>query len=125
MKKILDYLCSKCKEEIEKEAYKSYDEEPYHFEGCYAMVDLKGNSQIEVTCKKNGTHEVLIYHDSGNEDSNLEKYITDYLDNNADEQAQWQDAYDNDDWRDVDPGCDPAFPHVGDYERYKFGNWAI
>lgn len=122
MEKTLENLCKLCKQAIEEAAYDSYAEDcTNRFEGCSAMVDLVNDAQIEVTSDKNGLHEVCVYHHNGNETPRLELHIKRWLDIHADEQAQWQEAYDNDEWRDVDPGCDPAFPHFGDFERWAYG----
>lgn len=123
MNKAVEKLCAKCKEAIESAARESYNDgtNPDEFGGCCALVGLKGKDQIEVSCDRHGAHEVAIYKEDMNELPNIEKAITDYLDANTDEQGEWQDEYDNDDWRDVDPGCDPAFPHYGDFERWAYG----
>lgn len=129
MKKAVEKLCVKCKEAIESAARQSYDDgtNPCRYGGCSAMVGLDNGAQVEISAMKDGTHEVLVYHKNANETPNIEKAIKDYLDANADEQDEWQDEYDNDDWRGVDPGCDPAFPHYGDFERWAnpqlYGRW--
>lgn len=122
MEKTLENLCERCKQAIEDAAYNSYSEgSPESFEGCSAMVDLDNDAQIEITSDRRGLHEVCVYHHNGNETPRLERYIKEWLDARTDEPGQWQEAYDNDDWRDVDPGCDPAFPHYGDFERWAYG----
>lgn len=122
MKQLLT-ICDKCKQAIEDAAYESYQngDNPDRFDGCTALVDLTGDAQIEATVDRKGNYEVNVYHDSGNETPNFEKFLTDWLTAHADPEGQWQDAYDSDDWRDVDPGCDPAFPHYGDFERWAYG----
>lgn len=121
MKKILTRLCERCKAVIEDAAYGSYDDNPDGFDGCHAMLDLDNNAQIEITCDRHGSHEAVAYHENMHPTPLLEKHLEEYLDAHADEQAQWQDAYDSDDWRGVDPGCDPAFPHYGDFELWAYG----
>lgn len=123
MKKAIETLCVKCKEAIESAARESYSDgsNPQEFDGCSATVDLKGRDQIEVSCDRKGSFEVVACKENMNEVPNVEKAIQDYLSVNADPQAEWQGEYDNDDWQDVDPGCDPAFPHCGDFERWAYG----
>lgn len=124
MSTILSKLCEKSKEAIETAARDSYNDgtNPDIYEGCSALVDLDKEAQIEVYQDKKGRYEVNIYHKSNNETPLIEAAIEDYLSENADPQGEWQDEYDNDDYRDVDPGCDPAFPHYGDFERWAYGN---
>lgn len=124
MSTILSTLCEKSKEAIETAARDSYNDgrNPDRYDGCTALVDLHNDAQIEVYQDKKGRYEVNIYHKSNNETPLIEAAIEDYLSENADPQGEWQDEYDNDDYRDVDPGCDPAFPHYGDFERWAYGN---
>ncbi|WP_333615642.1 hypothetical protein [Bacteroides pyogenes] len=120
MRKIIEELSKKCKEAIERAASESYDDGNFdNFNGCSCLIDLQGDNQIEVCCDYNGKHEVTIYKDI--ECPNIEKVIAKYLDDNADEETAWKDAYDKDIWRGVDTGCDPAFPHGGDFERWAYG----
>ncbi|MDD6541767.1 MAG: hypothetical protein PUF32_05640 [Prevotella sp.] len=123
MDKVIMDLCERCKDALETAARTSYNngDNPDWFDGCHTIIDLAGEAQIECTVDRKGNHEVLIYHESNNETPNLEKAIADWLDDNVDEEAEWQDEYDHDDWRDVDPGCDPAFPHYGEFERWAYG----
>ncbi len=120
MKKLVKELCEKCKDAIEQAAYdKYYNGED--LEGtCYALVKLDKGVEIEVDWVDD-THEVIIYHATDCDLRNIEAAISAYLNAYADEPNAWQDAYDHDDWRDVDPGCDPAFPHYGDFERWAYG----
>lgn len=119
----LQTLLDKCKAGIEQAARDSYNngDNINMFDGCYCTIDLDNNSQIEISADRHCELEVIIYHDDCNELPNFESYIKSWLDANADPQAEWQDEYDHDDWRDVDPGCDPAFPHYGDFERWAYG----
>lgn len=81
---------------------------------------MNDNIQIEVSVYGCNIYDVVIYGD--NEYPNIEKAIEDFLSENADLQMSWQAAYDNDEWRGVDSGCDPAFPHHGDFERWAYGS---
>ncbi|WP_028896717.1 hypothetical protein [Prevotella sp. HUN102] len=120
MKKFIEEFGKQLKEAIEQAAHDSYYEnDKYYFDGCSCLIDLLDDDQIEVGCDKHGRHEVRIYKDT--ELPNLEEAIADYLDANADPEGAWQEEYDGDMWRDVDYGCDPAFPHRGDFERWAYG----
>lgn len=117
-------LLERCRDGIELAARESYHEgEAGRFEGCYCMVALKDGAQIEIAADRRSViAEVLVYHKNGNELPNLEGYIKGWLDDNAcDLPGEWQDECDHDDWRDVDRGCDPAFPRCGDFERWAYG----
>lgn len=120
MNKIIEDLAVLCKEAIESEARESYTngDNPNHFGGCSCMVNLKGDTQIEVVCGFVGKHDVTIW---GKDCPCVEKSVAVWLDENACEEEKWQDAYDSDPWRNVDVGCDPAFPHHGDFERWAYG----
>lgn len=120
MNKFIEELAVLCKEAIDSEAAASYTngDNPNYFGGCSCMVNLKGDAQIEVVCGFVGKHDVIIW---GKDCPNVEKSIAVWLDENACEEKKWQDAYDSDPWRGVDVGCDPAFPHYGDFERYAYG----
>lgn len=129
MKKFIEKIGKQLKDAVENAAYESYAEnydsyeEGYEFRGCFAR-SMAGNATYEVECEPDGAHIVMVCNDNHNygvEYPNIEQALADYLDAHADEQAAWQDAYDNDTWRDVDPGCDPAFPHYGDFERWAYG----
>lgn len=116
-------LCKKCREAIESAAADTYNDgyDVDYFSGyCNTTVKLEKDVEIEIICEDD-VHTVAVCHHTTGELTNIENYIAQYLDKNADEAAAWQDAYDNDDWRDVDPGCDPAFPHYGDFERWAYG----
>lgn len=122
MKKCIADLSEKCEEEIEDAAYESYHngDNPNYFEGCTCRFDLNDNIQIEVSVYGCNIYDVVIYGD--NEYPNIEKAIEDFLSENVDPQMSWQAAYDNDEWRGVDSGCDPAFPHHRDFERWAYGS---
>lgn len=116
----IDNLCNRCKDAIEDAARESYNEGNVDsLCDCSATIDV-GPVQIEIVLKNDGSHEVTVFHKNNNESPNVEKRIEDYLDAHADEQGAWQDEYDNDIYRDVDSGCDPAFPHCGDFERWAY-----
>lgn len=120
MNKIIEDLAVLCKEAIESEARESYTngDNSNCFGGCSCMVNLKGDTQIEVICGVGGKHGVTIW---GKDCPSVEKSIAAWLDENAREEDKWQDAYNSDQWRNVDEGCDPAFPHNGDFERWAYG----
>ena len=122
MRQIIEELAKKCKESIEDAAYYSYSDgsNPYRFDGCWSKVKLDGDDVIEIVCDKRGCHDVAISK-KHLEYPNVEQVLAEYLDANADECGAWQDSYDNDMWRTVAPGCDPAFPRHGDFERWVFG----
>ena len=105
MKKRIADLAEKCKEEIEEAAYESY---------------YNGNIKIEISTFGSNEYEVAIYGDK--EYPNIEKSIADFLSENADPSICWQSAYDNDEWRNVNSGCDPAFPRQGDFEKWAYGS---
>lgn len=118
---LLDLL-HECKAVLEQAARDSYnDGNTDCFNGCDCMVDLDNDAQIEISADKYCEIEVVILHNDNNELPNFESYIKSYLDGNVNLQDEWQDEYDHDDWRNVDPGCDPAFPHYGDFERWAYG----
>lgn len=119
MKKVIKKLAEVCKEAIEQAARESYADNPCCFDGCSCLMDLQGDDQIEVYCDSNGKCEVLIY--KRVECLNVEKALEAYLDANADPEGAWQEEFDGDMWKDVEPGCDPAFPHRGDFERWAYG----
>ena len=122
MKKFIEKIGKQLKEAAENAAYESYSDS-YEFDGCLARVKV-GNVTYDVECAADGAHIVMICnhnHNYGDEYPNIENALAAYLDAHADEQAAWQDAYDNDTYRGVDPGCDPAFPHYGDFERWAYG----
>ena len=121
MKKCIADLAEKCKEEIEDAAYESYynGDNPNYFTGCTCRFSLNDNIQIEISTFGSNEYEVAIYGD--NEYPNIEKAIKDFLSENADPSICWQSAYDNDEWRNVDSGCDPAFPRQGDFEKWAYG----
>lgn len=119
---LLDSLKVECEKAASESYHDGYDEGDYiHFKGCSVSVDWIDDMNIDIEVDENGCHEVCIWHKSRNETPLVEKFIADWLDENVDEQAEWQYEYDHDDWRDVDPGCDPAFPHYGDFERWAYG----
>lgn len=116
----IDNLCNRCKDAIEDAARESYNEGNVDgLRDCSATIDT-GSAIIEIVLKDDGSHEVIVYHENDRKSSNVEKCIENYLDTHADEQGAWQDEYDNDIYRDVDPGCDPAFPNCGDFERWAY-----
>ncbi|MDT3388107.1 MAG: hypothetical protein LIR46_10170 [Bacteroidota bacterium] len=122
MKKFIEKIGKQLKDAAENAAYESYAENDV-FDGCFARVDID-NVTYEVECDTDGAHTVMVCnnnHNYGVEYPNIEQAIAAYLDDNADELATWQDACDNDIYRGVDPGCDPAFPHRGDFERWAYG----
>lgn len=124
MKKLVKKLAESCKEAIENAAYESYSDgtNPYSYDGtdCIVKFSSEQYDTIEVSSCKEGTHEVFVCH-KNNEYPNIEHAIEAYLNANANELGVWTDAFDNDIWRGVDPGCDPAFPHHGDFERWAYG----
>lgn len=118
----LTSLLYECKSAVEQAARDSYnDGDTDEFEGCTCLVDLANNAQVELSVDRRCETEVVILHNNGNELPNLEGYIKRWLDKNTDPQGEWQGEYDTDIWRGVDPGCDPAFPHYGDFERWAYG----
>ena len=123
MKTKIIELARICKEAIEDEArasYKNGDNE-HCFDGCACIITLKNGDQIEVEVDADMfsiSHKVTIW---GHNCENIERAIEEWLDANADEFGAWQDEHDSDPWRDVDEGCDPAFPHHGDFERWAYG----
>ena len=118
----IESLCEKCRKAIEAAAYDSYfDGNANDFGGCACVVPLKGEDEISISCDAHGCHEVEIYKSDGVEVLNVERAIADYLDENANEYEERERACNNDPWRDVAPGCDPAFPHYGDFERWAYG----
>lgn len=123
MKKLIEELALRCKDAIEQAASESYSngDNPNSFDGCSCSLDLKDSDVIEIYCDEKGNHEVHIIKENCNLVENIENAITEYLDCSADEFSAWQVEFDNDMWRDVDPGCDPAFPHRGDFERWAYG----
>lgn len=122
MKQLVKDLAERCKDAIEYAAYESYSEnEEYHFCGCSCLIDLKGDEQIDVYCDALNNFEVTFYKDNENECANITSEIVQYLKDNANPEQHWQEAYDEDIWKDVEPGCDPAFPHYGDFERWAYG----
>lgn len=122
MKKHIADLVEKCKEEIEDAAYESYynGDTPNYFKGCTCRFFLNDNIQIEISTFGSNEYEVAIYGDK--EYPNIEKSIEDFLSANADPSICWQSAYDNDEWRNVDSGCDPAFPRQGDFKKWAYGS---
>lgn len=110
MKKCIADLAEKCKEEIEDAVYESY------YKGCTCRFFLNDNIQVEISTFGSNEYEVAIYGDR--EYPNIEKVIEDFLSANVDPSSCWQSAYDNDEWRNVDSGCDPAFPDHGDFEKW-------
>lgn len=122
--KALDVIKKKCAEAIESAAYESYYEfTSYGFEYASAVVKHNGVN-IEINAKNDRcvvSYEILVDHKSDNEVPNVENEIEEYLSVNCDLVKEWQEAYENDEYRDVDPGCDPAFPHYGDFERWAYG----
>lgn len=71
------------------------------------------NGENEVLVTPNGNGLVDSY-------SNIEKTIADNLMDMDDILYTCQMAY-ADYWDGVDDGCDPAFPHYGDFERWAYG----
>lgn len=123
MKKLVKDLADKCKDAIEQAAHDSYyDNDTDFFDGCSCLLDLKGDDQVEVGCDSQGRYEVVFYKENENDCANIVSVIEQYLAKNADARQSWQEEFDNDIWRDVDPGCDPAFPHHGDFERWAYGH---
>lgn len=122
MKKRIADLVEKCKEEIEDAAYESYynGNNPNHYNGCTCSFYLNDNIQIEISTFGSNKYEVTLCGD--NEYPNIEKAIEAFLSEKANPQMSWQAAYDNDEWRGVDSGCDPAFPHHGDFEKWAYGS---
>lgn len=123
MRKCLADLAEKCKEGIEETAYESYynGDNPNYFEDCKYSFDFNDKVFIEVSALGGYKYEVAIYEEWGKEYPNIEKAIEDFLSANADPSSSWQAAYDNDEWRGVDSGCDPAFPRQGDFEKWAYG----
>lgn len=122
MKKCIADLAEKCKEEIEDAVYESYynGDNPNYFTGCTYRFFLNDNIQIEISTFGSNKYEVTLCGD--NEYPNIEKAIEAFLSEKANPQMSWQAAYDNDEWRGVDSGCDPAFPHHGDFEKWAYGS---
>lgn len=122
MNKLLADLSEICKEEIEDAAYESYHngDNSDCFNGCGCRFFLNDNIQIEISAFGSNKYEVAIY--GNNEYPNIEKAIEAFLSEKANPQMSWQVAYDNDEWRGVDSGCDPAFPHHGDFEKWAYGS---
>jgi len=122
MRQIIDKLAEACREAVEKTAYESYYNgvNPNSFDGCCCSVKLYGCDAIEVSCYNDGTYEVFICHKES-QYLNVEQAIADYLGTHADPLGAWQEADDDNIYEDVDPGCDPAFPHYGDFERWAYG----
>ena len=120
MSKLLADLAEICKEEIEDAAYESYrnGDSPNCFNGCVCHFFLNDNIQIEISAFGSNKYEVAIY--GNNEYPNIEKAIENFLLKNANPSECWQSAYDNDEWRNVDAGCDPAFPRYGDFEKWAY-----
>lgn len=120
MKKRIADLAEKCKEEIEDAAYESYynGDNPNYFTGCTCRFNLNDDIQIEISFLCSSGYEVAIYGD--NLYPNIEKAIEKFLSKNANPSACWQSAYDDDEWRNVDAGCDPAFPRYGDFEKWAY-----
>lgn len=122
MKKCIADLAEKCKEEIEEAAYESYYNggNPNYFKGCTRRFFLNDNIQVEISTFGSNEYEVAIYGDR--EYPNIEKAIEDFLSENTEPSICWQSAYDNDEWWNVDSGCDPAFPRQGDFEKWAYGS---
>lgn len=120
MKKRIADLAEKCKEEIEDAAYESYynGDNPNYFMGCTCRFNLNDDIQIEISFLCSSGYEVAIYGD--NLYPNIEKAIEKFLSKNANPSVCWQSAYDDDEWRNVDAGCDPAFPRYGDFEKWAY-----
>ena len=70
-----------------------------------------GENEVLVMPKGNGLVEFY---------NNIEKSIANNLIDMDDVLYTCQMAY-KDYWDGVDDGCDPAFPHYGDFERWAYG----
>ena len=79
------------------------------------------NVIIEYSCR-NGETDITLFPYRGltDEHPNVEKFIRDRLIDMDDILYTCQMAY-KDYWDGVDDGCDPAFPHYGDFERWAYG----
>ena len=121
MKAILDNLNKRCKEALEEAAYDAYQEERTEtFETAKTTVSLK-NASFELNATKLGNEilfEVEIDHNRDLE--NIVEEIVNYLERNCDPENAWDTAYFEDMDKACDTGCDPAFPHYGDYESYRY-----
>ena len=118
MNKIIEDLAVLCKEAIESEARESYNngDNRHSFNGCSCLVDVNA-IEVEVDLFQN-SHKVTI---CGHNCPNVENAIKAWLDEKADAVGAWLDEHDNDKDKYVDKGCDPAFPHHGDFERWAYG----
>lgn len=124
MKNLVRKFAEACVEPLNEAAYKSYWNDPEDFQNCSCLVNITDDIQVEVYAfYKNDTvnFQVTIYHSSDNETPNIDNEIANYLSCKCNLRWKWQEARDDYMHRDIDPGCDPAFPHYGDFERWAYG----
>lgn len=120
MKQLIKKIAELCKDSIEREAVMLYDYDKQYFDGCSCDVVLEKHKRwIEIECDESCCHKVIIFGD--NECPNIENEIAEYLDKNAQERKLFEDRKSNNHYSDCDPGCDPAFPRLGDFERWAYG----
>ena len=114
-------ICEQCAEAINTAAFNSYrdGDSPYSYDGCGADVHYPSGTEIHVTHDPKTGFLIDAYHKSLAETPNLDRAIVAYLEENADPETEWQQAYDNDD-HDGHSSLDAGFGSWQDYYDYMY-----
>lgn len=113
-------VCERCVTAINDAARQGYrDGDTSHYDGCSAEVCLSPDTQIYVCHDPQSGFSVEASHPSNQETPNLDEAVIAYLEDNADPETEWQEAYDND-----CHGCqatlDAGFGSWQDYYDYMY-----
>lgn len=114
-------ICERCVTAVNDAARQSYrdGENDCCYGGCSAEVSLSPDTRICVTHDPRTGFSVEACHPSNQETPNLDNAITGWLDENADPEAEWQEAYDGDD-HDRQAALDAGFGSWQDYYDFMY-----
>lgn len=114
-------ICERCAKAINDAARENFrqGDNPGYYDGCAGDVCFPSGTQIHIEHKPNDGFHVQVYHWTNQETPNFDKAITDYLDGNADPEAEWQEEHDNADRARLD-GLDSGFGSWQDYYDYMY-----
>lgn len=114
-------ICEQCVAAINEAAWKSYrdGENADSYDGCSAEVSLSPDTLICVIHDPKAGFTVQSSHESNQETPLFDKAVTDYLEDNANPEAEWQETYDNND-HDRQAVLDSGFGSWQDYYDYMY-----
>lgn len=118
-KTILD-ICGSCVSAINKAAWQSCrDGGTDEYNGCGVDVQVSPETTIYVYHDPNKGFAIESSHPSNNETPLFDKAVTSYLEEDADPEAEWQEAYGNYSV-DCQTALDAGFGSWQDYYDYKY-----